>query len=53
MAPEIDVLFYFVTWASAILFVGVVAAMIYLSIRYRRRSPLDVPGPVDPNIDQC
>lgn len=49
LAPEIDSLFYFVTWASAILFVGVMAAMIYFAYRYRRRNELEVPAPVEPS----
>jgi cytochrome c oxidase subunit 2 len=49
LAAEIDSLFYFVTWASAILFVGVVAAMAYLAMRYRRRDVALVPEPVEPN----
>lgn len=49
LAAEIDSLFYFVTWTSAILFVGVVGAIIFLAFRYRRRSPEDVPSPVEPN----
>lgn len=49
LAPEIDSLFYFVTWASAILFFGVVGAMIYLAVRYRRRSEEHIPSPVEPS----
>lgn len=49
LAPEVDSLFYFVTWASAILFFGVVGAMIYLAIRYRRRSEEHIPAPVEPS----
>ncbi len=49
MAAEVDSLFYFVTWASAILFFGVVGAMVYLVIRYRRRGAGDVPAPVEPS----
>ena len=49
LSPEVDSLFYFVTWASAILFVGVVGAMIYLALRYKRRDHLEVPGPVAPS----
>jgi cytochrome c oxidase subunit II len=37
-AGEIDSLFYFVTWVSTILFVGIVAAMLFLAYRYRRSS---------------
>jgi cytochrome c oxidase subunit II len=46
LAPEIDSLFYFVYWASLILFIGVVGSIIYFLIRYRRRSPEDRPEPV-------
>lgn len=49
LAPEIDSLFYFVTWVSAILFVGVMVAMVYFAIRYRRRDAMEVPAPVQPN----
>ena len=49
LAPEVDSLFYFVTWASVILFVGVMAAMVYFAYRYRRRDELEVPAPVEPN----
>ncbi len=47
LAPNVDSLFYFVTWVSSILFFGVVIAMIYFAIRYRRRSPEDIPTPVE------
>lgn len=46
LAPTIDNLFYFVTWVSTILFIGVVAGMVYLAWKYRRRSAEDVPEPV-------
>ncbi len=49
LAPEIDSLFYFVTWASGILFVGVMVAMLYFAWRYRRREALEVPAPVEPS----
>lgn len=49
MASEVDSLFFFVTWASAVLFVGVVAAMIFLAVRYRRRHAAEVPAPVEPS----
>lgn len=49
LAPEVDSLFYFVLWVSVILFAGVVAAMIYFMIRYRRRDPGEVPAPVKEN----
>lgn len=46
LAPEIDRLFYFVTDVSIIIFVGVVAAMVYFMVKYRRRGPDDRPEPV-------
>ncbi len=46
LAPSIDSLFYFVLIVSTILFVGVVAAMAYFAIRYRRRNASDIPSPV-------
>lgn len=49
MAPEIDGLFYWVTWVSVILFVGVVAGMIFFAFKYRRRSADDLPGVVNEN----
>ena len=48
-AGDIDALFYFVHWSSVILFVGVVAAMCYFAVRYRRRSVEDRPVPVKEN----
>jgi len=47
VAAEVDGLFYFVYWASAIIFVGVVAAMIYFAYKYRRRDPGDRPQLVE------
>lgn len=47
LAPGVDALFYFVTWLSAILFVGVIAAMVYFALKYRRRAAEDVPVPVE------
>ena len=49
VAAEVDGLFYFVTWASAVLFAGVIGAMIYLAVRYRRRHEREVPEIVVPN----
>jgi cytochrome c oxidase subunit 2 len=46
IASEVDGLFYFVTWVSAIIFVGVMAAMMYFAYRYRRKTPGDRPTPV-------
>lgn len=45
LAPEVDALWWFVFWASTILFVGVVAAIIYYATKYRRRDPSYVPDP--------
>lgn len=47
LAPTVDNLFYFVTWVSAILFAGVIFAMVYFAFRYRRRSAEDLPVPVE------
>jgi cytochrome c oxidase subunit 2 len=41
LAPTIDSLFYFVYWASVIIFAGVVIAMLYLVWKYRRESHAD------------
>jgi cytochrome c oxidase subunit II len=46
IASQVDGLFYFVTWVSTILFVGVVAAMLYFAYRYRRKHPSERPTPV-------
>ena len=43
MAAEIDWLFYLVYWISVVIFVGVMAAMIYFAIRYRRKSESFIP----------
>ncbi|NBC17944.1 MAG: cytochrome c oxidase subunit II [Bacteroidetes bacterium] len=46
LAGEIDALFYFVYWVSVVIFVGVVAAMVYFTWKYRRRSAAERPEPV-------
>lgn len=46
VAPEIDSLFNFVTVVSLVLFVGVVAAMLWFVYRYRRQQPGERPAPV-------
>lgn len=46
LAPEIDSLFNFVTVSSAVLLVGVTAAMLWFAYRYRRRDPAERPAPV-------
>lgn len=45
-AGDVDALFYFIYWASAILFIGVVGTMAYFAYKYRRRSESDRPRPV-------
>lgn len=49
LAPTIDSLFYFVYWASLVIFVGVVVAMIYLAYTYRRESHADRAEVVEEN----
>ncbi len=46
LAPGIDSLFYFVLWTSVILFVLVVAGMVYFAIRYRRTHAGERPEPI-------
>lgn len=46
VSGEVDALFYLTYWISVVIFVGVVAAMAYFVVRYRRRSESDVP----PNV---
>ncbi len=50
LAPYIDSLFYFVYWASVILFVGTMAAMFYFVWKYRRRDHAEQPEKVKENI---
>ena len=47
LAPVVDNLFYFVTWVSTILFAGVILAMAYFAVRYRRRAADEMPVPVE------
>ncbi len=49
LTPEWDGLFYFVYYVSLIIFVGVVAAMIYFAFVYRRRRPDERPAFVKDN----
>lgn len=49
LADEIDSLFHFVNWTSLVLFIGVVAAMVYFVFKYRRRHPGERPEPVEEN----
>lgn len=46
MASEVDSLFNFVNAVSAILLIGVVAAMLWFIYRYRRQDPAERPAPV-------
>jgi len=46
MAPEVDSLFTFVNLVSAIIFAGVVGAMLWFMYRYRRQDPAERPDPV-------
>ncbi|MCY4158113.1 MAG: cytochrome c oxidase subunit II [Bacteroidetes bacterium] len=49
IAGDVDHLFYFILVTSVILFVGVMATMVFFAWRYRRRSPNDRPTPVHEN----
>lgn len=49
VAPEVDWLFYFVLWASTVIFAGVVVAMLYFAWRYRRKDPEERPELVKEN----
>lgn len=49
LAAEHDSLFYFVLWTSIVIFVGVVAAMVWFAYKYRRRSPDERPELVEEN----
>ncbi len=48
-AHEIDALFYFIMWASLVVFVGVVFFMVYYAWKYRRRHAADRTVEVEPN----
>ena len=50
LAPYIDSLFYFVYWASVVLFVGTMAAMVYFVWKYRRSHQAERPEEVRENI---
>lgn len=47
LAPEIDGLFYFVYWISVVIFVLVILAMAYFTVKYRRRKADEMPGHVE------
>ncbi|MEM6336105.1 MAG: cytochrome c oxidase subunit II transmembrane domain-containing protein, partial [Bacteroidota bacterium] len=49
LAPVIDGPFYFVKWASAALTLGVVLAMLYLMVKYTRKSETQRSEVVIPN----
>ena len=42
LAQEVDSLFWFVHWSSLILTIGILAALVYYLVKYRRRSENDV-----------
>lgn len=46
MAPAVDAIFNFVNYVSYVFFIGVLAAMVYFIVKYRRRSADDRPAPV-------
>ncbi|NBB87436.1 MAG: cytochrome c oxidase subunit II [Bacteroidetes bacterium] len=46
IAADIDWLFYFVYWTSALIMLLVVGGMVYLAYTYRRRDAGDAPRPV-------
>ena len=50
LAPAIDSLFYFVLWASIILFIGTMGAMVYFVWKYRRRDEAEMPEKVQENV---
>ena len=41
LAPQVDLLFWFMVGMCAVVAIGVVIAVIYFSVRYRRRSRAD------------
>lgn len=49
IAPELDALFYFVYWASVIIFVGTMGVMAYFVYKYRRRDATERPLRVKEN----
>jgi len=46
LSGEIDAVFYLVYWISVVIFIGVVAAMAYFVIKYRRKSETELPPAV-------
>lgn len=44
VAPQVDNLYYFITWVSIFFFVLIVVLMVWFVVKYRRRDPSDPPG---------
>ena len=49
LAGDVDALFNFILYTSVVLFATVIGSMIYLALRYRRRSQADCPSPFREN----
>jgi cytochrome c oxidase subunit 2 len=49
LAPEVDALFYFVLWASVVLFVLVVLGIVVFTLKFRRRHAAERPEPFEEN----
>lgn len=49
LAENHDLLYYFIFWLSAVIFIGICAACLYFIVRYRRRSATERPGPTAEN----
>ena len=46
VAGDVDQLYYFLYWLSVVLFVGIVGAMTWFALRYKRKSETEIPhGP--------
>lgn len=46
VSDHVDQLYYFLYWLSVILFVGIVGAMCWFALKYKRKSPTEIPqGP--------
>lgn len=46
VAGDVDALYYFIFWLSAIFFVGIVGAMLYFVFKYKKRGDDDKTSPV-------
>jgi len=46
LAGEVDALFWFVFWASTVIFAAVIVAKVYFMFRYRRKDENYIPEPV-------